>query len=315
MPNVLILPRSADYSEEVWMEIRAKAVTILRSFLLDGVIPSSAVSDEEDDDRDYSWQEERQDKQAEDMLVWSSDVKLLGEPPSGQDLRHKQMYFNTPDPRPQDGGVSQALMQCDNRSHGKAGGKKGKKRPGRRKSQQRSADSLAAERDTNWVALQRDDRVASIMGRDQVLSSSSRFASPEDSKLKRGDYPLAEEAMLERRSSLSFNKGQAIDSLKEGYVVALRAENGAGYHVARQRGPGRGWCLDKMSNVTTRDPAAQFLVVLKNKVIAFVHQMKRRNVIPIFLHLDFKPRIKSVSFLCRRGLVYDLWPLAENSYK
>ncbi|KAG9139234.1 hypothetical protein Leryth_011242 [Lithospermum erythrorhizon] len=27
MPNVLILPRSADFSEEVWMEIREKAIS------------------------------------------------------------------------------------------------------------------------------------------------------------------------------------------------------------------------------------------------------------------------------------------------
>ena len=76
MPNVLILPQSSDYSEEVWMEIRAKAVTILRSFLLDGVVPSSAVSDEDDDDRDYAWQENRQGK-GEDTVIWSSDAKPL----------------------------------------------------------------------------------------------------------------------------------------------------------------------------------------------------------------------------------------------
>ncbi|KAI5075726.1 hypothetical protein GOP47_0009802 [Adiantum capillus-veneris] len=266
MPNVLILPRSADYSEEVWMEIRAKAVTILRSFLLDGVVPSSAVSDEDDDDRDYAWQEERQDKQEKDAVLWSSDQKtLLGDAQSGQDLRHKQMYFNTPDPRLQD-GVSQSLNQRE-RSHGKGAGRKGKKRPGRRKAQ-RSADSLATERETNWVALQRDDLGASISGRDQVLSSSSRFASPEDSKTKREGELITEEVTSERRSSLGLNNGvfgQAIDLLKEGYVVALRAAGGAGYHVARQRGPGRGWCLDTMSNVTIRDPAAQFLVVLRNR--------------------------------------------------
>lgn len=268
MPNVLLLPRSADYSEEVWMEIRAKAVTILRSFLLDGVVPSSAVSDEEDD-RDYSWEDERQGKQDKDTLLWSRDAEpLLADTQSGQEVRHKQLYFNTPDPRLQDSGISQSLGQRDGRSHGKGSGKKGKKRPGRRKSQ-RSGESLATEREANWVALQRDDRGASISGRDQVLSSSSRFASPEDSKPKReADYPIAGEIGSERRSSLSFSKGvfgQAFDFLKEGYVVALRAKDGCGYHVARQRGPGRGWCLDTMSNVTTRDPAAQFLVVVRNR--------------------------------------------------
>ncbi|KAH7404850.1 hypothetical protein KP509_15G046800 [Ceratopteris richardii] len=265
MPNVLILPKSADYSEEVWVEIRAKAVTILRSFLLDGVVPSSAVSDEDDDD--YSWHEEKQDKHDKDSLVWSSDQKpLFSNAQSGQDLRHKQMYFNTPDPRLQEGGVTQALNHRE-RSHGKGSGRKGKKRLGRRKSQ-RNADSLGTERDANWVALQRDDLGASVSGRDQVLSSSSRFASPEDTKYKREGELVTDEVTSERRSSLGPNSRanvQAIDLLKEGYVVALQATDGSGYHVARQRGPGRGWCLDTMSNVTIRDPAAQFLVVLRNR--------------------------------------------------
>nr|BAC81146.1 short C-terminal binding protein [Marchantia polymorpha] len=62
MPNVLILPKSADYSEEVWAEIRAKAVSVLRSFLLEGVVPANAASDDEDSQRDSLWQDDRQEK-------------------------------------------------------------------------------------------------------------------------------------------------------------------------------------------------------------------------------------------------------------
>jgi hypothetical protein len=47
MPNVLILPRSADYSEEVWAEIRSKAASVLRSFFA-----------ADDDDEDTPWAEE-----------------------------------------------------------------------------------------------------------------------------------------------------------------------------------------------------------------------------------------------------------------
>eukprot|EP00249_Psilotum_nudum_P023250 c28802_g1_i1 orf=906-2927(-) len=271
MPNVLILPRSADYSEEVWMEIRAKAVTILRSFLLDGVVPSSAVSDEEDDDRDYSWQDERQERQEKEAVSWARDSEqLLADSQAGQDFRHKQMYFQTPDPRIQDSGISQSLGPHDGRSHSKGSGKKGKKRMGRRKSQQGGESFVTSEREANWVALQRDDRGVSISGRDQVLSSSSRFASPDDAKAKRdGQFSLAGEVVSEtQHSHIGVGKGssgQVIDLLKEGLVVALQALDGSGYHVARQRGPGRGWRLDTMSDVTTRDPAAQFLVVVRNR--------------------------------------------------
>ena len=53
MPNVLILPRSADYSEEVWAEIRSKAASVLCSFFVDGVIPTNTGADDDGD-----WQEE-----------------------------------------------------------------------------------------------------------------------------------------------------------------------------------------------------------------------------------------------------------------
>lgn len=49
---------------------------------------------------------------------------------------------------------------------------------------------------------------------------------------------------------------------KDGYVVALYARDGPSLHVARQRVKGGGWFLDTMSNVTKRDPAAQFLIVI-----------------------------------------------------
>ncbi|PRQ58321.1 hypothetical protein RchiOBHm_Chr1g0358011 [Rosa chinensis] len=39
MPNVLILPHSADYSEEVWLEIREKAISVLQTLFFDGVVP------------------------------------------------------------------------------------------------------------------------------------------------------------------------------------------------------------------------------------------------------------------------------------
>jgi len=58
MPNVLILPRSADYSEEVWAEIRSKAASILCSFFVEGIIPSNPAADDDDDDDSQPWQEE-----------------------------------------------------------------------------------------------------------------------------------------------------------------------------------------------------------------------------------------------------------------
>lgn len=54
--------------------------------------------------------------------------------------------------------------------------------------------------------------------------------------------------------------------LKDGCVIALYARDQPALHVSRQRVKGGGWFLDAMSNVTKRDPAAQFLVVFRSKV-------------------------------------------------
>ncbi|PRQ58333.1 hypothetical protein RchiOBHm_Chr1g0358151 [Rosa chinensis] len=50
MPNVLILPHNTDYSEEVWLEIREKAISVLQTFFFDGVFPKNVVSDEDEED-------------------------------------------------------------------------------------------------------------------------------------------------------------------------------------------------------------------------------------------------------------------------
>lgn len=269
MPNVLILPRSADYSEEVWMEIREKAVSILHSFFLDGVIPSNAVSDEEEDLKEAASQEEKSEKQDKDKLIGARDGEQLGdESQTSPEFRQKQAYYQSQEQRlqSQDSGISQNSGGQREVRHGRSG-KKGKKRPGRRKSQQKSDSTVLLERENNCVALQRDDNGASVSGRDQVVSSSSRFASPEDSRHKRGgDVGSTVDTASEKQAVTSKGPyGQTGDLLKDGLVISLRAKDRSGYHVSRQRGPGGGWFLDTMSNVTKRDPAAQFLVVFRSK--------------------------------------------------
>lgn len=77
MPNVLILPRSADYSEEVWMEIREKAISILQTFFLDGGVPKNAVSDEEDVESEIGYENEQSDKQENESALQGSFSKQL----------------------------------------------------------------------------------------------------------------------------------------------------------------------------------------------------------------------------------------------
>ncbi|KAK1374386.1 C-terminal binding protein AN-like [Heracleum sosnowskyi] len=77
MPNVLILPRSADYSEEVWMEIREKAISILQSFFLDGIIPENVGSDEEEEESEIVYENEQVDRHDDDGVVQGSVAQEL----------------------------------------------------------------------------------------------------------------------------------------------------------------------------------------------------------------------------------------------
>uniref|UniRef100_A0ACD5TTP2 Uncharacterized protein n=1 Tax=Avena sativa TaxID=4498 RepID=A0ACD5TTP2_AVESA len=260
MPNVLILPRSADYSEEVWMEIREKAITILQSFFFDGVVPTSSISDE-DDEISEAGNEEDQDKETKDNHSHVFDSEHQTDE-SHLTLNYEKKRATSQHKEPQ---ASVQSQNSGSRTEGRRSrsGKKGKKRPAHRRSQQKTDDLSTVESDSNY-SYRRDDDTA-MSGRDQVLSSSSRFASPEDSKCKqKSPAESLMEITSEKKMPVVLGR-KCPDKLKDGFVVALRSKNGSGFHVARQRrAGGGGWILDLVSNATNRDPAAQFLVTFKN---------------------------------------------------
>ncbi|KAI5345691.1 hypothetical protein L3X38_013568 [Prunus dulcis] len=230
MPNVLILPHSADYSEEVWLEIREKAISILQSFFFDGIVPKNAVSDEEDE----------------------SEIESSQKKEANQSKESPTQH--------QGSGLSQSTATRSDGRRGRAG-KKAKKRHAHQKSRQKSDDPSQEKESTS----QREEDTA-MSGTDQALSSSSRFASPEDLRSRKTPIESMQESpsdqLLKSSRRLSGKPGEL---LKDGYVVSLYARDRPALHVARQRVKGGGWFLDTMSNVSKRDPAAQFLIVSRSK--------------------------------------------------
>ena len=265
MPNVLILPRSADYSEEVWMEIREKAISILQTFFFDGVVPKNAFSDEEELESEIGDENEQSDKQDKESVLQGSVGEGLTDDvlvsPESSQKKGGDKTKESPSQQ-QVSGLSQSTA---NRSEGRRSrsGKKAKKRHTRQKSQQKSDEPSAIEKEST---LHREDDTA-MSGTDQALSSSSRFASPEDSRSRKTPIESMQESTSDQllKSSKKLS-GKSDEQLKDGYVVALYARDRPVLHVSRQRVKGGGWFLDTMSNVTKRDPAAQFLVVFRNKV-------------------------------------------------
>ncbi|PWA35860.1 NAD(P)-binding Rossmann-fold superfamily protein [Artemisia annua] len=233
MPNVLILPRSADYSEEVWTEIREKAVSILQTFFLDDVVPSDAVSDDDEEEDERLFEDEQSDKQQKHSAL-TDDIHV-----SYESSMKKSITQSIASPsQPQESILSQNSSPQSDMKRSRSS-KKAKKRHARQKSMNKEKESSI---------IKEDDTAMS--GTDQVLSSSSHFASPDDLRSK--------------RTSIGIGK-KSLELLKDGCVISLQARDRAAFHVSRQRAQGGGWFLDTMSNVTKRDPAAQFLVVFRSK--------------------------------------------------
>ncbi|KAG0560583.1 hypothetical protein KC19_10G191300 [Ceratodon purpureus] len=280
MQNVLVLPRSAEYSEEVWLEIREKAVAVVRSYLVTGAIAADVANSDDDEYYDTFTQEVRAESVKESMREEEPKHHPDEVTTSGSEYRPSQMVFQAQDTRSlgQDSGLESPSLKQHEAGYGNQGrgsGKKAKKRSGRRKSQHNLDSFQVQDREIDWIAPSRDDQGAgasasagaSVGGsarESRPNNSEARFGSPREGNLK---AIIEVPPLMSGREQVTgmASMGFAIDQLKEGYVIALHAVPGGGYYVARQRGPGRGWCLDIMFDVTPRDPASQFLVVVRNR--------------------------------------------------
>lgn len=261
MPNVLILPRSADYSEEVWMEIREKAISLLQTYFFDGAVPSNAVSDEEEEESEITYESEQLDKQGKE--------RVLQGPAAGQLTMNNSMVPTSS----QGNGPSQSDSPSQHhdsglsptnstRSEGKRSrsNKKAKKRHARQKSQQKSEDILE-----KGSISQRGADIA-MSETEEVQSSGSRCASPDDSRSRKTPIELVQESSFDLLQKSGKSSGRkSADLLKDGCVIALHSREHSVLHVSRQRVKGGGWILDTISGVTKRDPAAQFLVNFGSK--------------------------------------------------
>ena len=243
MPNVLILPRSADYSEEVWMEIREKAITMLHSFFHDAIIPKDAISDDEGNQSE--------------VMEGEDDSEVL---PKTEEIPPPPPQFNHHQNQPVQSLIDSTLLSRESnisensrpRGEGRRGrsGKKSKKRSACRRSQPKSDEYVAAG----------DSHSASHHDHDAaVVSSSSQLGSPEESRNKH--ICLADQA------SGSTPAMKSTDDLREGYVIVMGPKSQQGYYTSRRRLADGDFFLEIMTNVSRRDPSAQFLVTFPGKVV------------------------------------------------
>lgn len=257
MPNVLILPRSADYSEEVWMEIREKAISILQTFFIDGIIPKNAMSDveEESEVENESEQSDQQYKENALQIIVREQTDDVHVTPDNSQKKGGSLVKESSSSQHQVSSLSQSTSA---RSEGRRSrsGKKAKKRHTRQKSQQKSEDPSAVEKEGT---SQRDDTAMS--GTDQALSSSSEDSRSRKTPIESMQEPTGAQVI---KSSMKLS-GNCTELLRDGYVIALYARDRPALHVSRQRVKGGGWIMDSMSNVSKRDPAAQFLIIFRSK--------------------------------------------------
>ncbi|MFS7932314.1 putative glycerate dehydrogenase [Helianthus anomalus] len=238
MPNVLILPQSADYSEEVWMEIREKAATILQTFFLDDVVPTDAISDIDEEESETLYEDEETVKQDKHSASQSSTIQQLTD----------DIHMPHKSPMVKDINQPQESTSLQSEVKHSRSGKKAKKRHARQKSMHKEKEGTVNKEDDTAMS-----------GTDQVLSS------PDDSRSKRTTVESLHDLSAKYLKSSTGVGKRSIEMLKDGCVISLQARDHAALHVSRQRAKGGGWFLDTMSNVTKRDPAAQFLVVFRTK--------------------------------------------------
>lgn len=248
------------------MEIREKAISILHSFFLDGVIPSNTVSDEEVEESEASEEEEQSPSKHEKLAIVESTSRQQGESTltSTEIVRREASELKESlSPGQQHVSQNTAVKPEGRRSRS---GKKAKKRHSQQKYMQKTDGSSGL----NEESTSRRDDIA-MSDTEEVLSSSSRCASPEDSRSRKTPLEVMQESSPNQlvMSSKKFI-GKSSELLKDGYVVALYAKDLSGLHVSRQRTKNGGWFLDTLSNVSKRDPAAQFIIAYRNKVNLFL---------------------------------------------
>lgn len=221
---MLILPRSADYSEEVWMEIREKAVSILHTFFSEGFIPKNALSDEEDEESEIGYETEQFDKIGRESSLQLTVSEQVPDDvyPSPQNQPNASITESKEFSSQRE--VSDLSQATASRFEGKRSrsGKKAKKRHARQKSIQKAGEPSSLEKES--TSYREDD--AAMSGTDQVLSSSSRFASPEDSRSRKIPSEAIQELSSEHllTSSPSLNKN-SVGQLKDGFIIALHARD------------------------------------------------------------------------------------------
>ncbi|PKA60438.1 C-terminal binding protein AN [Apostasia shenzhenica] len=255
MPNVLILPRSADYSEEVWMEIREKAISMLQSFFIDRVIPNNNISDDEDKS-DVAHEDDQAEKQVIVNSLQAFDAEQKRDDKKF-DARYDKKHGTIQLKESQASGLSHNNSSRSEGRHSRSG-KKSKKRPALRSSQHKSDDYSGVE--GSYSSHQDDDTAISGM------DLSSRFASPEDSKNKQICLVESMESISQKPVRVSGGLDRkSYELLKDGFVIVLHARDCSGFLVSRKRASDGAWFLDTSSSVTKRDPATQFLVAFRSK--------------------------------------------------
>jgi hypothetical protein len=308
MPNVLILPRSADYSEEVWMEIREKAISILQTFFIDGVIPKNALSDAEEES-EVDNENEQSDQQYKENALQIIVREQLDDAYSNPEISQKKVGEVKESSSQHQ--VSSLTLSTSARSEGRRSrsSKKAKKRHIRQKSQQKSDPSALEKEGTSH----RDDTAMS--GTDQALSSSSEDSRSRKTPVESIQEPIGTQAL---KSSARLSE-KCTELLKDGCIIALHATDRAALYVSRQRVKGGGWILDSMPDVSKRDPAAQFLIIFRNKVcLKALYTNPRSFCIYFIKYCRFVKDVLIFNSTCicfRIQLACDLLLLVENYYR
>ncbi|KAL5056599.1 hypothetical protein RYX36_037281 [Vicia faba] len=100
-----------------------------------------------------------------------------------------------------------------------------------------------------------------MSGTNQALSSRSEDSRSRKTPVESIQDPIAPQTL---KSSARLS-GEITELLKDECIISLHATDHASFYVSRKRVKEGGWILDSMPDVSKINPAAQFLVIFRNK--------------------------------------------------
>ncbi|CAI5534680.1 unnamed protein product [Closterium sp. Naga37s-1] len=230
-PNVLILPRSADYSQEVWEALQSKAVAVVRAFLTSGKVPEELVLDDS-----FGGVEGEEEEEEEEESQWQA-LHALFPASGGAGVSAARA------------GGSGAGGAANGDGGGGTGGKKAGRGGGGRAEEGRRSGGDGSKSASSGGKKQGGERGGGTQT--DALTASVEKHLP--------DCPLQDGMLVALQPLASTSSSASSSSLS--LPAAFAAAFPKALFAAKRRDGGASWRFAPVEGISTQHPSVQFVIV------------------------------------------------------